>query len=621
MSLQTPRTSEFTFQSAVHSAHVLQCLNEQRQRDVLCDVTVVVEGQSFRAHRSVLASCSEYFHSRIASIAKNSPVIDLPDEVTVEGFEPLLQFAYTSKLLFTKDNIQAIHSAAEFLGFHNLESACFDFLIPKFCDGKRSSKEAKESVCCQDPGVSYDFGAEITPPKLFNSSLPSGSCEPTGFTTLSTQSNGNEGGSFCLDSCGPPMPPLSLDMAANAVCPMLAFPDKEDDGSDFCEQEILEMENICSESLADCSLRCEMSSSGNQPELAHMEVKHDVETFGAETSCDLASCPLGTPAQDCSKLLEKREDDLQQTLTGLSHQEAYGVRSRVEREVAEHLAKGFWPDLCPSQAQPLPLDEQNNLMKTTDFHCFKQLDLGSNPADCPFLRDLEQGDEPTGSQTDSPSQSEQSPGMFCSLNSGEDTDMDTDGDTEANNKIAAEINLPFPVKQIPSLSRSAFQRLLKQHLLTQEQLEFVHDIRRRSKNRIAVQRCRKRKLDCIQQLDSEIKTLKVEKERLMHERAELQQNLQETRQSLGKLYESVNLECDPGQDHLQLLAKISSSDFPETLSGTDKDSEIIIEMVRCSEQIGSLAGSSPQTKEVAAPQSCAVPPSLLSACLDINNTF
>ena len=83
MALQAPRVTVFTFQSAVHSAHVLQCLNEQRQQDVLCDVTLVVENQSFRAHGAVLASCSEYLRARVAGGAERSPVITLPDEVSV----------------------------------------------------------------------------------------------------------------------------------------------------------------------------------------------------------------------------------------------------------------------------------------------------------------------------------------------------------------------------------------------------------------------------------------------------------------------------------------------------------------------------------------------------------
>lgn len=75
--------SVFTFQSAVHSAHVLQCLNDQRQQDILCDVTVVVENRSFRAHCSVLASCSDYFHNRVTSVNNQNPTITLSDEVCV----------------------------------------------------------------------------------------------------------------------------------------------------------------------------------------------------------------------------------------------------------------------------------------------------------------------------------------------------------------------------------------------------------------------------------------------------------------------------------------------------------------------------------------------------------
>ncbi|XP_074534998.1 transcription regulator protein BACH1-like [Halichoeres trimaculatus] len=667
MSLQAPRISVFTFQSAVHSARVLQCLNEQRQLDVLCDVTVVVEDRSFRAHCAVLASCSEYFNSRVTNVSRQNSIITLPDEVTAEGFEPLLQFAYTSNLPFTKENIHAIHSSAEFLGFH-LESTCFDFLIPKFSEGKRTSQEVGRRACCRsrDPSASFGSSGKSSEPDSFesHSSVPSGGDEEENFPSQCPQSAQGQTNSreehFCLENCGPQMPPLSLELTTNGVCPMLSLPcpdsDKADHSSQFCERDILKIEDVCNEgelSLDDCGLPCELSTPGDVDateliEVAGSDVKQAVETLGAETNCHSGSCPLSTSGvKGCDELLKQSEADLKQSmagdlsdaaLTALGQEDGFGERSSVEREVAEHLAKGFWSDLCPSQTQPIPLDpmDQNNLAKASDFHWLKQLDLSSSVGDCPFLRDLASSDD-TAQRTDNLSQSEKSPYMSSSLNSGNDSDLDTDGETEATNKRAAEIQLPFPVEQISVLSRSAFQQLLKHHALTPDQLEFVHDVRRRIKNRVAAQRCRKRKLDSIHQLEYEIKRLKSEKEQLLQEHAELEQNLAETRQSLCGLCKSVNIESGSDQEHLQIFTKLSSPDLPivspdlpissPCFVGKDDRSQITIEMVSCSSDCDTskLPAESAQSAASEAgtqtdPSQCSPDPTpLLNACLDMSN--
>lgn len=373
----------------------------------------------------------------------------------MEGFEPLLQFAYTSKLLFTKENIHAIQTSAEILGFHNLESACFDFLVPKFSEGKRASQEVGHKVCCQSWAHAAGFGSSVRSSHAesfdSHSSVPSGGDEQTDFPSQchqSAQGQADSGeDSFCFENCGTQMASLSLELAANGVCPMLSLPcsgsDKTDPSSHFCEKDILQIGDVCNQSelsLASCNLQCELSTP--LPEItepARRDNKEAVARLGAEAGSNSGSCPLKTSGADCcGSVLDQSMGCpvTDPTLTDLVQEE----RSRVEREVAEHLAKGFWSDLCTAPAPPQSLDAvtQNNLAKASDFHWLKQLDLSSSVGDCPFFRDIGTGDDP-GTHTDSLSQAEKSPCLSSSLNSGDDSELDTDGETEATSKRAAEV--------------------------------------------------------------------------------------------------------------------------------------------------------------------------------------
>uniref|UniRef100_A0A8C8LXZ9 BZIP domain-containing protein n=1 Tax=Oncorhynchus tshawytscha TaxID=74940 RepID=A0A8C8LXZ9_ONCTS len=111
------------------------------------------------------------------------------------------------------------------------------------------------------------------------------------------------------------------------------------------------------------------------------------------------------------------------------------------------------------------------------------------------------------------------------------------------------VQLPFSVGRIVGLSRNDFQLMLRHQTLTREQLDFVHDVRRRSKNRIAAQRCRKRKLDCIHNLECEIdKLMKLN-----------------TWHSMSALCQRVCSEAALRPEQLQVLAKYTSPDCPLSL--------------------------------------------------------
>lgn len=78
---EKPEAPMYVYESTVHCSNILLCLNDQRKQDVLCDVTVLVEGSEFRGHRAVLAACSEYFLQALVGQADNRPVVSLPEEV------------------------------------------------------------------------------------------------------------------------------------------------------------------------------------------------------------------------------------------------------------------------------------------------------------------------------------------------------------------------------------------------------------------------------------------------------------------------------------------------------------------------------------------------------------
>ncbi len=80
---EKPEAPMYVYESTVHCANILLCLNEQRKQGVLCDVTVLVEGREIYAHRAVLAACSQYFSLLLRGQTEHEPVINLPQKVSV----------------------------------------------------------------------------------------------------------------------------------------------------------------------------------------------------------------------------------------------------------------------------------------------------------------------------------------------------------------------------------------------------------------------------------------------------------------------------------------------------------------------------------------------------------
>lgn len=108
------------------------------RKGILCDIEIRVADCSFRAHRVVLAACSDYMRARfcIGMADSSDESIDLPD-MPAAAFEAVLEHMYTGKCCFHEELLVALLEAASRLQYIRLlevaSRAAQETLLPSNC--------------------------------------------------------------------------------------------------------------------------------------------------------------------------------------------------------------------------------------------------------------------------------------------------------------------------------------------------------------------------------------------------------------------------------------------------------------------------------------------------------
>ncbi|RXM94622.1 Zinc finger and BTB domain-containing protein 48 [Acipenser ruthenus] len=111
---------------SLHSLAVLSALNQQRALGSFCDASLSSEeGTLFRAHRCVLACCSQLFSGEGPVPSSAEP--RLPQPCSAQGLALLLDFMYTGVLPLTPQNLEQVQTAAVGLGVPEALSLCQEF--------------------------------------------------------------------------------------------------------------------------------------------------------------------------------------------------------------------------------------------------------------------------------------------------------------------------------------------------------------------------------------------------------------------------------------------------------------------------------------------------------------
>lgn len=151
---------------------VLGCLNEQRLLGLYCDVSIVVKGQAFKAHRAVLAASSLYFRDLFSGNSKSA--FELPGTVPPACFQQILSFCYTGRLTMAASEQLVVMYTAGFLQIQHIVERGTDLMFKvssPHCDSQTAVMEDASSEP-QSPCTQLQPAAAPGPPYVVSPSVP-----------------------------------------------------------------------------------------------------------------------------------------------------------------------------------------------------------------------------------------------------------------------------------------------------------------------------------------------------------------------------------------------------------------------------------------------------------------
>ncbi|XP_078145794.1 zinc finger and BTB domain-containing protein 24 [Centroberyx gerrardi] len=118
-----PASSLMALHSESHKDSILSKFDKLRKRDLLCDITLVVEDVPFKAHKALLAASSDYFSLMFTAEDQISQSTYRLDGMAARTFAAVLEFIYSARVSVEESALEQLLVMARLLEVSDLVKA------------------------------------------------------------------------------------------------------------------------------------------------------------------------------------------------------------------------------------------------------------------------------------------------------------------------------------------------------------------------------------------------------------------------------------------------------------------------------------------------------------------
>ncbi|CAH1250643.1 ZNF141 [Branchiostoma lanceolatum] len=183
-----PGGQKFTHEIPDLSVTILDWMNGCRSTGFLCDITIIIDGKQFRAHKTILAACCDFFNTMFHNEVQQQnfhSILELRG-VTAGGFSALLDFMYTGKISVDETNLTDFTGALRALQVRNADDICKKFEPFAVALANSQSESAGDLTECFSGESGHDEA--LTERKLRSPNQKRYTCEQCN-TAFSTPTN------------------------------------------------------------------------------------------------------------------------------------------------------------------------------------------------------------------------------------------------------------------------------------------------------------------------------------------------------------------------------------------------------------------------------------------------